>query len=414
MGTGISPNCFRIPYSLSHSHKPVLYFQLRNVTETSSDVPCWLFYRFAPLRMPRVKSVISCAVSDRGYLKSEQIWKVKHDILEPSVLGIQPEPPSWPERDEILRLRFERKVNSVELPLSIRMIKKKLQCQKGFKEETSEFTCYCSVNKTFSSMLFIIHQLQSYALQMRESLCCDGPKGDVAEMQRGLDASFLWLFQEVFSKTPSLMIYVMVLVAKFSLFSLSNKTFIAVRNNKQLGLLEECGKELTEEENMLWNVMLQEASTWQKELGTEVLDHETMLQFVAPMSVQLEGDHQYEEYVKTRLYYRKHLNKEPYNSLLLSNFAQFLYLVIHDLDEAEEYFKRSVMVEPPDAEAFSRYADFSWLVKNDLLAAEQRYEQALEADPGNNYYASKYANFLWSTGAKDTYFPLESSDNLHL
>ncbi|KAE9594331.1 hypothetical protein Lalb_Chr18g0052681 [Lupinus albus] len=196
MGTGISPNSLRIHYFLSHSHKSVISLQPRNVTDTSIDMPCWLFYRFAPLRMHRVKSVIACSVSDRGSLKSEQIWKVKHDILEPSVLGIQPKPPSWPEGDEILRLRFERKVNTVELPLSIRMIKKKLQCHKGFKEETSELTCYCSVKKTFSFMLFIIHQLQSYALQMKESMCYESSKGVMAEMQRGLDASFLWLFQE--------------------------------------------------------------------------------------------------------------------------------------------------------------------------------------------------------------------------
>jgi hypothetical protein len=90
-------------------------------------------------------------------------------------------------------------------------------------------------------------------------------------------------------------------------------------------------EELTEEEEKLWNFMLEEASKMQKELRGEDLDHETMMKFVSQVSVEIEGD-QYEEYEKTEAYYKKHIGLTPYNSLLLSNYAQFLFLVMKDND----------------------------------------------------------------------------------
>ncbi|XP_027332297.1 uncharacterized protein LOC113847403 [Abrus precatorius] len=365
---------------------------------------------------------------------SEESWAMKPDVLEPSLLGIEPEPPSWPERDEILKLRFERKVNSVEIPLSIRMIKKKLQLEDGIKE-AGELT-NSSVKKTFSSMLFIMHELQNHALQTRESLCCEDLQSVMAKLRREMDASFVWLFQQVFCKTPTLMVHVMVLLANFSVFSMDNNTVKAVTPSSMITTAlyltnnesklrhsqvdadfdqgEYVKEELTEEEEMLWKSMLEEASILEKELKSEVLDHETIQRLVAPVSVELEGD-QYEEYVKTELHYKKHLLRTPHSSLLLSNYAQFLFLVLHDIDGSEEYYKRSVLVESPEAEAFSRYADFLLMVRKDVWAAELRYMQALEADPGNTYYLSKYASFLWNTGGQDTTsFPLEELGNLQL
>ena len=291
-------------------------------------------------------------VSDRGF--SGQFCTMKPDLLEPSLLGIQPEPPSWPEREEILRLSFERRVKGVGIPFSIRMIKKKLQLQKSFKE-ASDLT-YCSVKKAFSSMLYIFHQLQNHALQTRESLCLEDFEGVMEKLRVDMDASFVWLFQQVFWKTPTFMVYVMVLLANFSVFSMNNNTVMAQtppsmvsnvlpltdnkseqKHSQEVSVevdQDEDRKEegLTEEEQVLWNSMLEEASMLQKGLGnTEVLNHETMQRFVAPVSVELEGD-QYEEYVKTELYYQKHLRWSPHNSLLLSNYGHFLYLVAHDLD----------------------------------------------------------------------------------
>ncbi|KAK7300574.1 hypothetical protein RJT34_11421 [Clitoria ternatea] len=369
-----------------------------------------------------------------GRCSSDHYLTVKHDVLEPDVLGIQPEPPSWPERDEILRLSFGRRVNIVGIPLSIRMIKKKLRLEDRL-QEAGELT-HCSVKKSFSSMLFIMHELQNHALQTRESLCCEDLQSVITKLQREMDASFVWLFQKVFCKTPTLMVFVMVLLANFCVLSMDNNTVKAVtplsmitkaqsltnNDSKQQHSQVDAGvdqgelvkEELTEEEKMLWNSMLEEVSTLRMGLMTEVLDHETMLKFVAPVSVELEGD-QYEEYIQTELYYKAHLLRSPNNSLLLSNYAQFLFLVLHDIDWAEVYYKRSVLVEKPEAEAFSRYADFLLMVRKDVWAAELRHLQAMEAEPGNTHYLSKYASFVWITGGQDTNsFPMEELDNLQL
>ncbi|GMY10116.1 Signal transduction response regulator [Fagus crenata] len=54
--------------------------------------------------------------------------------VEPSWPKIHQEPPDWAGRDEIIPASIERKANSVDLPLSLRIIKRKMQWQDGFRE----------------------------------------------------------------------------------------------------------------------------------------------------------------------------------------------------------------------------------------------------------------------------------------
>ncbi|KAF7816341.1 uncharacterized protein G2W53_030310 [Senna tora] len=345
---------------------------------------------------------------------SEKFLTMKPDLLEPSQLGIEPEPPSWPERDELLKLRIARKLNGVGLPLSIRMIKKKLQWQKGL-QEASDFT-YCSVKKTFSSMLFIIHEIQHYALQVSETLYYEDLRDAMNKVRTDVDASFVWLFQKVFWKSPSLMLYMMVLLANFSVYSMGNHTVVSVTPSSVITEVQNVSesknnkKGLKEEEEALWNSIIQEASRLHDGKRSEDLEKETMKQFVSPESVEIEED-KYEEYASTDFYYKKYLFGDPNNSLLLSNYAMFLYLVVRDNDLAEKYFRQSVSVKPADPEAFSRYGDFLWLAKNDLWGAETRYLQAIEEDKGNPHHTSKYASFLWNTGGDDTCYPIYYRDD---
>ncbi|KAJ0614989.1 hypothetical protein HanIR_Chr02g0068881 [Helianthus annuus] len=58
---------------------------------------------------------------------------------------------------DMIPASIERKANSVDLPFSLRIIKRKKQCIKEAVE-----SAYCSVKKAFSSMVFIIRELQSY------------------------------------------------------------------------------------------------------------------------------------------------------------------------------------------------------------------------------------------------------------
>ncbi|XP_057728631.1 uncharacterized protein LOC130944356 [Arachis stenosperma] len=412
-----------------------------------------------------------------------------------------PEPPwmvSGGGEEIIIPANIERKANSVELPFSLRIIKKKLQWKEGFRE-AGESAC-CSVKKAFSSMVFIIRELHSYTLQMRETLCYQDLQGILERVQTEMHASFVWLFQQVFSHTPTLMVYVMILLANFTVHSMGHNAAVMAAVNpptltmemeeeesvsdnqsgfdssavKTFTVSSSNGKKTTsvgggnggggkfrpaahgtdgegrsdrsdrhqgtvfpdglsstqsqvyrtgesnnnnnnnaesssveEEEEELWSSMVEEASRM------EDVNRGSMKQFISPVTAKMESD-DYAEYLRTELVYQTGLSKEPNNSLLLSNYAQFLYLVAHDYDRAEEYFKKAIGVEPRDPEAFNKYATFLWKAKNDLWAAEETYLEAISAEPTNSFYAADYAHFLWNTGGEDTCYPLSSDASQEL
>ncbi|XP_023745010.1 uncharacterized protein LOC111893175 [Lactuca sativa] len=137
--------------------------------------------------------------------------------------GLKMEVPDWP--GDMIPASIERKANSVELPFSLRIIKRKKQWQEGIRDAGE--SAYCSVKKAFSSMVFIIRELQSYTLQMRELLYYEDLQGILVRVQQEMNASFVWLFQQVFSQTPTLMVYVMILLANYSVYSMSNNIALA-------------------------------------------------------------------------------------------------------------------------------------------------------------------------------------------
>lgn len=135
------------------------------------------------------------------------------------------EPPDFPDRHEIIPANIERKANSVDIPLSLRIIKRKKQWQGGIVD--AEESAYCSIKKAFSSMVFIIRELHSYTLHMRSILFYEDLQGILANVQKEIHASFVWLFQTVFSQTPTLMVYVMILLANYSVYSMSSNAALA-------------------------------------------------------------------------------------------------------------------------------------------------------------------------------------------
>lgn len=165
------------------------------------------------------------AVRDVNMGFSMQFMLPKYELLEHNLLGIRPEPVDWPEREEIVRVNIEQKANCVGIPLSLRMIKRKQKWKEGFGD--AEDFAYCSVNKAFSSLVFIIRELQACALHIREGLYCEDLKEIISKMQREMNSSFVWLFQQVFSRTPTLMVYVMILLANFTVHSMSNNVGFA-------------------------------------------------------------------------------------------------------------------------------------------------------------------------------------------
>ncbi|WCJ19799.1 Tetratricopeptide repeat (TPR)-like superfamily protein [Euphorbia peplus] len=375
-----------------------------------------------------------------SYYSSMSFLPSKLEFLEPNLLGITPEPPEWPERDDIVKMAIQRKANSFDIPLSLRMIGKKQKWEEGFAD-AGDFA-YCSVKKAFSSMAFMIRELQSYALTLQGKLYREDLEAVIKKFQKEMNDSFVWLFQQVFSRTPTLMVYVMLLLANFTVHSMVDNKSIASYQKLAIPasfttseegfsslnsmvktryprvsvdeIIEISGykERMTEEQELeLWNTVENEAKIMREQARQPKLDQDTMKDLVKSLSVKIESD-DYMEFHRTDLVYQMGVAEDPNNPLLLLNYAQFLYLVRRDYDRAEECFKRAIMSGPSDAETFSRYADFLWVARNDLLNAEEVYQQAMEVAPDSHYYASKYANFLWSTGGEETCFPLTTCNEV--
>jgi len=357
-----------------------------------------------------LKFQLSCDAANANDSESEDFQEIS-----PSVSFAEEfEPP-----EEIIPANIERKANSVELPFSLRIIKKKLQWKEGFRDAGE--SAYCSVKKAFSSMVFIIRELHSYTLQMREVLFYEDLQGILQRVQNEMHASFVWLFQQVFSHTPTLMVYVMILLANFTVYSMGHNAAIAavapqpvttvvevqdqrgghthtidssavktfsVSNGKNTASVgggnggggrvrpaangtdgdgrfdrsdrygtvfsngassQVCKTGETEsvsgqeeEEAKLWNAMVEEASRMEVSMRGDGLDRDAMKQFVSPVMARIESD-DYAEYLRTELVYLTGLSQDPKNTLLLSNYAQFLYLVAHDYDRFA-YIKRASLL----------------------------------------------------------------------
>ncbi|GFP80583.1 hypothetical protein PHJA_000201700 [Phtheirospermum japonicum] len=412
--------------------------------------------------------------SDEEFSKQIQELTLRSQLSENDNDNENPNP-FFRERDEIIPANIERKANSVDIPLSLRMIKRKKQeWQEGIGESAR-----CSVKKAFSSMVFIIRELHSYTLQMRrEILYYEDLQGILASVQKEMHASFVWLFQKVFSHTPTLMVHLMILLANYSVYSMSTNAALAatcppVHTTEQVSVVEDFNDNIKNNNinininpSIVRTVKLsssngntasvggnsgggggkykpvasgtegdepvnydrtitpssistnsQEETLWDSimgeasRMGGGSLDQETVRRFVSPVDARIESDDQ-TGHLKTELLYQTELDREPNNPLLLANYAQFLYLVAQDFDRAEEYFKRASKVEPKDAEALNKYANFLWAVRNDLWAAEETFLEAISTEPENSYYAASYAHFLWNTGGEDTCFPLGSPDDV--
>jgi hypothetical protein len=337
-----------------------------------------------------------------------------------------------------------------DMPASLRMLKQKKkqlpEWEEGFWEVGE--SARCSVNKAFSSMVFMIRELQSYALYMRQGLFYEDIQDILGRVQQDMHASFVWLFQQIFSCTPTLMVSVMLLLANFTVYSLTNSVaFAAPLSQPQISLVAvvesnseqktnqllfdqasavknfspgktasvggrgsgggkvrpvagstddgrsggpSSARQIThsgspstvagdgavevvreedeeaawnhmveeakqmqvgfrdellmdpdggdgavevvreEDEEAAWNHMVEEAKQMQVGFRDEMLmDPDVLKWLVNPVKVEVETD-AYTDYQKTELHYQLAVQQDPQNSLLLTNFAQFLQLVLHD------------------------------------------------------------------------------------
>ncbi|KAL5998898.1 hypothetical protein ACLOJK_009846 [Asimina triloba] len=100
-------------------------------------------------------------------------------------------------------------------------------------------------------------------------------------------------------------------------------------------------------------------------------------------------------------YYRKMIEANPENGLLLGNYAKYLKEIREDLDKAEEYCSRAILANPGEENVLALYADLVWQTRKDTRRANNYYNRAIEAAPDDCYVMASYARFLWDAEEED-------------
>ncbi|XVF46697.1 hypothetical protein PTKIN_Ptkin03bG0048800 [Pterospermum kingtungense] len=377
------------------------------------------------------------------------------------------ERPSWLERDEeIIPSSIERKANSVDLPLSLRIIKRKLQWEEGFREAGE--SAYCSMKKAFSSMVFIIRELHSYTLQMRELLFYEDLQGILVRVQKEMHASFVWLFQQVFSHTPTLMVYVMILLANYSVHSLgSNVALAAVAVNptsgscvsvvevqdqkhpkfdsspiKSFSVSSSRGKTASVGGNNGGGGKARRVASGTD--GNEWFNRADQFRTIVPDGVsQLSspgttGEEQTESTSGRVTREEEELNL--WNSIVDEAFKmqplfrdetldretiqRFISPVTAEIEsdgDYEDYFRTEflyqtgLLQEPNNPLLLANYAQFLYVVAHDYDRAEECFKKAIQVEPADAEAYSKYATFLWRVrndlwAAEETFLEAISAD----
>ncbi|CAL1360928.1 unnamed protein product [Linum trigynum] len=345
-----------------------------------------------------------------GYYSSMSCWiSSKLELFGPSFFGMKPDPPPeyWPVDEETRRsMEFAAQVD--------RMRRGKLMSSKDTKEEEKCYYwqvagdySYCSVRKVFSLTVFMIRELLSYVLRIRECLYSEDLRKVIERVQVEMNDTFVWLFESVFATTPTLMVSVMLLLANFTAYSMAGTTEMvaALPRVTSSGLVS-----YYEEERMMMAASLEEKELW-GEMLTRIMaaSERRLLNFD-----DIDDD---DEVTEARMVSKVaeclrcenlvgHLGfgESTRCFLRILNSALFLNPNPQLCDRVEEIYEQAVVVEPRDAEVRILYAEFLQL-KKDLEGAEEKYQEAIEIN--DNYdITSKYFAFLVETGNEGVCYPL--------
>lgn len=407
----------------------------------------------------------NCSSDDSSNLVQDKRQFPLDSSVKPQWPEIRQEPPDWSGRDDIIPASIERKANSVDIPLSLRMIKRKMQWQEGFREAGE--SAYCSVKAAFSSMVFIIRELHSHSLQMREFLFTEDLQGILARVQQEMHASFVWLFQQVFSHTPTLMVYVMILLANFTVHSMANNTAIAAPPNtgsyavttesvsvvenldqknqkfysssvKTFSVPSSSGKTTSIGGNNGGGGKVRpvasgtEGDGWfdqSSQFRTIVPDGASQLSSLGTsreaesVSEQVSGAEElslWNSIVDEASKMQSSLRDVSLDHETTHRFVSPISAKI-EADDYEDYFRTDLLYQtglsqdPNNPLLLANYAQFLYIVAHDYDRAEDYFKRAIGVEPPDGEAYSKYASFLWHVkrdlwAAEETFLEAISAD----
>ncbi|PSS09480.1 Intraflagellar transport protein like [Actinidia chinensis var. chinensis] len=361
------------------------------------------------------------------------------------------EPPDWAAAaNEIIPANIERRANIVELPLSLRIIKRKQKQWRGEVREAGE-SAYCSVKKAFSSMVFIIRELHSFSLQLREKLFYEDMQGILARVQNEMHASFVWLFQQVFSHTPTLMVYVMILLANYSVYSMSDVaappppvaasvSVIEHQNHKQTKFDSSTIKSFSVSGGKMALIGGNNGGSGKfrpvsggtdgggrfdaaASLNTVVPDGVSTAREEESVSGQVSREEElmlWNSIVEESSRMQAAVRDEALDQETVGRFVSPVTAKI-DADDYADYFKTELLYrtglthEPSNPLLLANYAQFLYLVAHDYDRAEEYFKRAVRVEPPDAEALSKYATFLWQArkdlwAAEETYLEAISAD----
>ncbi|WZY90012.1 hypothetical protein YC2023_046747 [Brassica napus] len=387
-------------------------------TKLHRSESCELWQPPTPTRTHSIRRVSTASLdpfSDEEFSKKIQELTLRfHDERE------QQQQPPWHE--------IEMKANSVDLPLSIRIIKKKRKWEEGVKKSKA----FSSMSKAFSSMVFMIRELQSFTLHMREVLFYEDLQGILLRVREEMHASFVWLFQQVFSATPTLMVYVMILLANFTVYSIStNSALAAATAPPQITTVTE----LTTDSSVVKTFFVSSPNGNTASVGGNnnggggnvrpVLngadgdDGSEQFKTIIPEGVSSTLGSTTTESEETSVSGQDELRLwnsvvEEAEEMQFSNtdsalldhetrkrFVSPLDARVEEADGEIDYFRTELLYqtglsqEPNNPLLLANYAQFLYIVSNDYDRAEEYFKRAVGVEPKDAEALSKYATFLW-------------------
>ncbi|KAI0494590.1 hypothetical protein KFK09_024731 [Dendrobium nobile] len=286
------------------------------------------------------------------------------------------------------------------IPISLRLVqlqKKSLARRRRPEDPSALDPISCAV----WSLICLFEELHKSAVYVADETDQDRVFWDSTE-------PLVWLFLRVFSTSPNILSAILGLTASFVARSVEKSVVETVSSafDLQMGTATP-----TSEVAGQWVDSGVPAAAGAVGESLEIGDYWSWGDIgILDDSVRVESDSRWLNYRRRRSHYESMIVREKQlNSLILSNYAQFLYQFEWDLDRAHEYFKLAVLTDPVDGEAMNKYANFLWNERGDLAGAEEMFLEAIEADPTSSYHQSSYANFLLLTGGDETCFPLDYS-----